>query len=280
MATEFLDPAERCFRNARTLEPGEMRWPYYLGHIERQKNEPAKAAALFEEALKLQPDHVPSLVWLGEMRLVEGRPEAAAAAAREGAVAAATGGCRALSARPREPGRAGLRRRREEPRSRARAPASGVEHPLSAGARLSWARRRAKRRGADAAARERGRASGRSADAAGRRAAAERRGIRSPRRRGARETPMARGGHPSSQGRRAGARQRVHAPQPRHRLVPDRRRQGRARAVPDRRQAVARTWPRRTTASASSRRRPDAIAKPSRRSPPPSRTTRLPSKRT
>ncbi len=77
MATEFLDPAGRCFRNARMLEPGEMRWPYYLGHIERQKNEPAKAAALFEEALKLQPDHVPSLVWLGEMHLVAGRPEAA-----------------------------------------------------------------------------------------------------------------------------------------------------------------------------------------------------------
>ena len=28
MATEFLDPAERFFRNARALEPGEMRWPY------------------------------------------------------------------------------------------------------------------------------------------------------------------------------------------------------------------------------------------------------------
>jgi tetratricopeptide (TPR) repeat protein len=77
MATEFLNPAERCFRNARTLEPGEIRWVYYLAHVERQRNEPMKAAALFEEALKLQPDHVPSLVWLGEMQLVAGRPEAA-----------------------------------------------------------------------------------------------------------------------------------------------------------------------------------------------------------
>ena len=77
MATEFLDSAERCFRNARTLEPGEMRWPYYLAHIQRRKNEPANAAALFEQALKLQPDDVPSLVWLGEMQLVAGRPEAA-----------------------------------------------------------------------------------------------------------------------------------------------------------------------------------------------------------
>ena len=77
MATEFLDSAERCFTNARTLEPGEMRWPYYLAHIQRRKNEPSKAAALFEQALKLQPDDVPSLVWLGEMQLVAGRPEAA-----------------------------------------------------------------------------------------------------------------------------------------------------------------------------------------------------------
>jgi tetratricopeptide (TPR) repeat protein len=78
MATEFIDSSERCFVNARTLDPGEMRWTYYLAHIERQKNEPAKAAALFERALTLRPDHVPSLVWLGEMRLVEGRPDSAA----------------------------------------------------------------------------------------------------------------------------------------------------------------------------------------------------------
>lgn len=77
LATEFLEAAERCFSNARTLDPGEMRWVYYLGQIERRKNEPATAAAFFEQALTLQPDHVPSLVWLGEMHLVEGHPEAA-----------------------------------------------------------------------------------------------------------------------------------------------------------------------------------------------------------
>jgi tetratricopeptide (TPR) repeat protein len=77
LATEFLEAAERCFTNARTLEPGEMRWAYYLGHIHRLENEPAKAAASFEQTLTLQPDHVPSLVWLGELHLVEGRPEAA-----------------------------------------------------------------------------------------------------------------------------------------------------------------------------------------------------------
>jgi tetratricopeptide (TPR) repeat protein len=77
IATEFLDAAGRCFTNAAALEPDGMRWIYYLGHIERLKNEPAKAAALFERALKLQGDHVPSLVWLGEMDLVQGLPDAA-----------------------------------------------------------------------------------------------------------------------------------------------------------------------------------------------------------
>jgi tetratricopeptide (TPR) repeat protein len=77
IATELLDPAERCFTNAAALDPDGMRWVYYLGHIARLKNEPAKAAALFERALKLQGDHVPSLVWLGEMDLVQGLPERA-----------------------------------------------------------------------------------------------------------------------------------------------------------------------------------------------------------
>jgi len=77
MATEFLEPAEGCFTNAAMLEPHEMRWAYYLGHVERMKNEPARAAGFFERALALQGDHVPSLVWLGEMRLVQGKPDEA-----------------------------------------------------------------------------------------------------------------------------------------------------------------------------------------------------------
>ena len=32
------------------------------------------AARLFEQTLSLQPDHVPSLVWLAEMRLMQSRP--------------------------------------------------------------------------------------------------------------------------------------------------------------------------------------------------------------
>ena len=79
LATEFLDSAETCFLNAQTLEPADPRWPYFLAHIHRRKNEPEKAAALFERVLALDPNHVGALIWLGDMRLVEGRPDAAEA---------------------------------------------------------------------------------------------------------------------------------------------------------------------------------------------------------
>ena len=77
IATEFYDAADAALSNAQMLRPDDMRWPYYLAHVERLRNQPAKAATLFERVLVLQPDHVPSLVWLGAMRLVAGDSEGA-----------------------------------------------------------------------------------------------------------------------------------------------------------------------------------------------------------
>ena len=77
VAAEFLDAAEPCFSNAALLKPDEMRWPYYLGHVYRLKNDPERAAALFSESLRLRPDDVPSLVWLGEMELTRDRQDEA-----------------------------------------------------------------------------------------------------------------------------------------------------------------------------------------------------------
>src|SRR6185503_1608348 len=51
MAAEYLDAAEPCFLNARALSPADMRWPYYLGHLDRFRNQPSLAAAQFEAAL-------------------------------------------------------------------------------------------------------------------------------------------------------------------------------------------------------------------------------------
>ena len=74
IATEFYAAAERCFLNARALAPGDMRWSYYLAHVARLTNDPAKAAGLFEQTLAAQPDHVPSLVWLADMHLAQSQP--------------------------------------------------------------------------------------------------------------------------------------------------------------------------------------------------------------
>jgi tetratricopeptide (TPR) repeat protein len=79
MATEYRDAARACFLRARALMPNEMRWPYYLAHLQRLANEPAKASALFEQTLALQPNDLPALTWLGEMQLAQDRPEAAEA---------------------------------------------------------------------------------------------------------------------------------------------------------------------------------------------------------
>ena len=77
IATEFYAAAERCFLNARALAPGDMRWSYYLAHVARLTNDPAKAAGLFEQTLAAQPDHVPSLVWLADMHLAQSQPAGA-----------------------------------------------------------------------------------------------------------------------------------------------------------------------------------------------------------
>jgi tetratricopeptide (TPR) repeat protein len=76
-AAEFYDAAEICFVNAGTLASRDMQWPYLLGHLFRLRNDSARAATFFGQALELAPDHVPSLVWLAEMQLALNRPDAA-----------------------------------------------------------------------------------------------------------------------------------------------------------------------------------------------------------
>jgi tetratricopeptide (TPR) repeat protein len=77
MAAAFLDEAEACFLNAESLAPGELRWPYYLGHLYKAKGETDKSAAAFERALEATPDDPTTLVWLGDAYLDQGRPDAA-----------------------------------------------------------------------------------------------------------------------------------------------------------------------------------------------------------
>ena len=77
LAAEYLDAAEACLLAARAAAPAERRWPYYLGHLYKDRADHAASARAFEATLALAPDDVPTLVWLGEAHLAQGRPEAA-----------------------------------------------------------------------------------------------------------------------------------------------------------------------------------------------------------
>ena len=77
MAAEFDDPAEASLLNAQALAPGDMRWPYYLGHLYSTNGDIPNAAAAFERVLRSAPDDVPTMVRLAEAALDQGRPDAA-----------------------------------------------------------------------------------------------------------------------------------------------------------------------------------------------------------
>lgn len=76
MAAQYTDASDACLLNAQTLAPSDMRWPYYLAHFHRTRGALASSAAFFEEALHLQAGHVPTMVWLADIYLSQGRPEA------------------------------------------------------------------------------------------------------------------------------------------------------------------------------------------------------------
>jgi len=79
IATEYYDAAQACLEDAAVLAPSDMRWPYYLGHIFRLKNDPANAVRAFERAIAIKGDDVAALVWLAEMNLTLNEPNAAEA---------------------------------------------------------------------------------------------------------------------------------------------------------------------------------------------------------
>ncbi len=77
MAAEYFEAAAVSFRHAEALAPRDPRWPYYGGHLHRMTEERGATAAAFERALDLRSSDVPTLVWLGRVRLDEGRFELA-----------------------------------------------------------------------------------------------------------------------------------------------------------------------------------------------------------
>jgi tetratricopeptide (TPR) repeat protein len=77
LAAELYSQAEPHLVNAAVLDPGELAWPYFLAHAYRLSFQADKAIARFEDVLRLKPDHVPSLVWLGTMHVDGGRADLA-----------------------------------------------------------------------------------------------------------------------------------------------------------------------------------------------------------
>jgi tetratricopeptide (TPR) repeat protein len=79
MATRFGDEAERCYRNAQRLAPEDVRWPYYLGHVQKDADDLSAAAESFERARQLRPTNLATLLWLGRVYLDLAQPAAAEA---------------------------------------------------------------------------------------------------------------------------------------------------------------------------------------------------------
>ena len=106
LAAKLGDEAEACFLHAQALAPEDPAWPYMLGHVYLLTGERSRAAASFERTLTLRPGDAPSLIWLGETRVDEGRfsdaetlflkaaagPTSAAALSGAGRAALARGG--------------------------------------------------------------------------------------------------------------------------------------------------------------------------------------------
>ena len=104
LAAKLSDQAELCYLHARALAPDDVRWPYLLGHVYLVKGDREQAGAAFERALTLRAADVPTMVWLAETRLDQGRLADAEslflkAAARQPSAAAWFGAGRAALAR-------------------------------------------------------------------------------------------------------------------------------------------------------------------------------------
>lgn len=76
-AAEYHEAAEPAYLNAQDLMPGDVRWPYYLGHLYKSIGQTQKSIDAFTRALDRSPSELAALVWLGRLYLEEGKPDEA-----------------------------------------------------------------------------------------------------------------------------------------------------------------------------------------------------------
>lgn len=70
---DLTEAAEVALGNARTLDPREFAWSYYLGVVHFREGRPEAAEEALERALELRPDDLATLVRLGRLALDAGR---------------------------------------------------------------------------------------------------------------------------------------------------------------------------------------------------------------
>ncbi len=76
-AAEYYEAAEPAYLNAQELMPGDVRWPYYLGHLYKSIGQTEKSIQSFERARERNPSEIATLIWLGRLYLEQGKPEVA-----------------------------------------------------------------------------------------------------------------------------------------------------------------------------------------------------------
>jgi len=70
---EFPEVAVACYRNARSLAPGEFSWSYDLGRVYQDQGDIRRAASFLELAREIHPKDIPVLVNLAETLQADGQ---------------------------------------------------------------------------------------------------------------------------------------------------------------------------------------------------------------
>ncbi len=78
-AGNALEAAERCYREARRLDPSDHRWPYLDAFAAQARGNLDAARVSYRQALVLEPDLIPALHRLAETEAARGSPDEAAA---------------------------------------------------------------------------------------------------------------------------------------------------------------------------------------------------------
>ncbi len=77
LAAAYVDAAEPSLRNAQTLMPDDVRWPYYLGRIHEANGDLAASAQSYGRAVELRPDDLATRVVLANVLFTQGDLDAA-----------------------------------------------------------------------------------------------------------------------------------------------------------------------------------------------------------